>query len=1628
MALERVDKLFAGESWTTVYTAFTNVSLKAYDFDNIREALLTYVSETYPDKFNDLIASSEFVAIVDLVAYFGHALAFRMDMNTRENFLDTAERRESILRMARTLGYNKTRPLNARGFMKIKSVRTTEDVYDSTGNTLANRVIRWNDPNDVSWYDNFVTVLNSALDGETKLDQPAGSALVNQVKTDLFFFNEDNDSKSVKYSFNSTVAGKGRTFETVRAKIDDNDVVEAMPDPERNITLISRSDNLGPSSDRTGFFMYAKAGDLQYRDFHYTSRLSNRIEVITEPNISNSDVWIQRIDDNGKVLNEVKVIDNDTRETAIYNIFRDGNGDMASIHTADNNQIRIQYPDGIFGNAAYGRYRVWFRKVENEAFSVNSNDIKEASINITYRGADNRSYRLTLTLESTRDFAENFEGENYTSVRRIAPRAYYAQDRMVNGQDYNILPYTLGTNIVTKLKSVNTTFAGNSRYFEASDVTGHHSNIHVTGTDGSVYVDEDEIYLSMLFQRGVGDARNFIANRLVQVLKHPSMLNNYFYSYRGEYDFDKLLAEYWQPNALDPLRGRVINPIIHELVESGDYLRLRGEWFQAQAIDINGDIVLDRILVKNDINEVIGFSRLFKAPVTKFSEQDIDIIEEKLTDESTESFYVFFDVESYSWNVSDANPNEDLQFLVTYAPGTRENTSKFEITFTGKKVVFESANQVKFYYNNEDIVIDSETNLATRDTLSINYNDGSVLSGELGADKTEYKVNIAYAPINYTLDENTGLATICADFALADGITNASFFNMFENEVFNNGPEIVEKVDYKYELATPFGPVFLLEKLELTGNGTLIGEAPEYQVCWDNIVFDDISSDLLEINIPTSGYPVTDSDEINISDTNATSSFLVENLTACNTPSFYTIQATPQQLIDRGFKGEPTLEYFNSAGNEGKFMWIDESDLPGTIEDAQPGDKGVQTQFSTTWDPANEKFVFTIPKMSTFSIDLLDNDQYDIFFKQVPYGEIEFVYDENDYLNRVLDEESLYTMTLSKEVYDQEHIELVDRTALFTNTYAAVYWTTNPGVGETVTAWVGTIADNLNNYHVKLSATISVSDRVRTYTERFKEIETYIADKFLTPSGHEDNHKVELTTISKDRNPTGMLDIMHGFDIEKRYSVAKVYEYDEDNTFIISSSTDGSTTNNAVVDTLQPGETEPPLIHKANGVEAFYDLRDNNWWILSEVNIFTQWSQVADTTIYKDSVPFNADVEFNSSTIRLTRDDALVSLVRTGGLTVATTANAHGINVGDYVQVKNVTDTSFNGYVLVTDVTATTFTYQQVDLADATANDGEFFLKVEYRLESFDERVDFPKHVILQSYNVAGLDYERVYEYGYADYGSTEDNDIDPDSLIYVEMERQLDNTATVVSWYVNRGGVWVALNDFTAEDYTLSADKTQIVIDSTAYRVVEGISYAEDNLMGFRWDHYADKEKRIDIDTSNIIDMYVLSTDYVNRVNEWISNQFNGVRPSAPNAYELRKIMKSIEPKAAIADHISYIPVKFKYLFGEYADTENQAYFDVIKRQGSPFTNSETKTAVATKINEYFALSNWDFGDTFYFSELAAYLHAELGDYISSVKINPKLETSTLGDVLSITCEKDEIFLAVTSSKDINIVDNLSK
>ena len=97
----RQNRLLLAEDWKRVYQSFRNADFQSYDFDNLRRTMINYLRTNYPEDFNDYIESSEYLALIDLIAFLGQNIAFRVDLNAREKFLELAERRESVLRLVK---------------------------------------------------------------------------------------------------------------------------------------------------------------------------------------------------------------------------------------------------------------------------------------------------------------------------------------------------------------------------------------------------------------------------------------------------------------------------------------------------------------------------------------------------------------------------------------------------------------------------------------------------------------------------------------------------------------------------------------------------------------------------------------------------------------------------------------------------------------------------------------------------------------------------------------------------------------------------------------------------------------------------------------------------------------------------------------------------------------------------------------------------------------------------------------------------------------------------------------------------------------------------------------------------------------------------------------------------------------------------------------------------------------------------------------------------------------------------------------------------------------------------------------------------------------------------------------
>ncbi len=189
-----------------------------------------------------------------------------------------------------------------------------------------------------------------------------------------------------------------------------------------------------------------------------------------------------------------------------------------------------------------------------------------------------------------------------------------------------------------------------------------------------------------------------------------------------------------------------------------------------------------------------------------------------------------------------------------------------------------------------------------------------------------------------------------------------------------------------------------------------------------------------------------------------------------------------------------------------------------------------------------------------------------------------------------------------------------------------------------------------------------------------------------------------------------------------------------------------------------------------------------------------------------------------------------------------------------------------------------------------------------------------------------------------------------------------------------------------------------------------------------FQYKHHAGQETRIDPSVSNIVDVYLLERTYDNLFRIWL--QEGGSKPTVSTADQLRiNYSGTLNPLKSLSDQIIYHPVKYKILFGSNADEQLQATFKVVKNPKTNVSDAVIKTRVIAAINEFFALDNWDFGDAFYFTELAAYIHNELAPDLLTAVIVPNQSGQGFGSLFQIDSAADEIFISGATVDDVSII-----
>lgn len=774
MATTRQSTLLVNQDWTKLYQAFREADFQSYDFQTLRKAMIDYLRTYYPEDFNDFIESSEYVALIDLIAFLGQSLAFRTDLNARENFIDTAERRDSVLKLARLISYSPKRNSTASGFLKVNSVSTTESLYDSNGTNLTNLVIKWNDSTNINWLEQFTAIVSAALGNNQAVGKPTASKVINGITHDEYHINLIPTTLPV-YKFDATIENTSMPFEIVSATTAGQEYVYEIPvRPTRTMGILYKNDNLGNDSVNTGFFLFFKQGQLGSQDFSLPESLPNRVVNINKDNINNSDVWLYGLDSSNQPSTEWANVPAVSGVNIIYN-----NGaarNSFQVNSRANDQIDLVFGDGAFAAIPQGNYRVYYRQSSGLTYKITPDEMQSISVPISYVSRAGRVETVTFNVSLQYTVANSVARETLDEIRAKAPQQYYTQNRMVTGEDYNSFPYT-NFNSVSRVKAINRTSSGVSRYLDVVDATGKYSSTNIFAEDGYLYKENADSSISFTWTT-TSDIIKVLRNQILPYVRGQELLHFYYANFFPASSRPDLTDLIWKSATLtsgnstgyfvgsdgttkqigagvsgqskyitagamvifEPAAGHYFdhNNEVKQLPSTG-ILPQNGSLVLYTAVDRlvgNGDTGIQSngtgpVVLTNNIPNGASAVKVIPAFNNDFSNNFISSVAAQIS--AYRDFGIRYDYEIQDWVLIDnQNIALDDTFSLTHVGVTtgQNQDASWLIRFTasgliytveirGLNYLFESLKETKFYFDKSVKVFDPKTGLTVNDNVKI---------------------------------------------------------------------------------------------------------------------------------------------------------------------------------------------------------------------------------------------------------------------------------------------------------------------------------------------------------------------------------------------------------------------------------------------------------------------------------------------------------------------------------------------------------------------------------------------------------------------------------------------------------------------------------------------------------------------------------------------------------------------------------------------------------------------------------------------------------------------------------------------------------------------------------------------
>ena len=347
---------------------------------------------------------------------------------------------------------------------------------------------------------------------------------------------------------------------------------------------------------------------------------------------------------------------------------------------------------------------------------------------------------------------------------------------MITGEDYNISP--LSANLqVAKVKSVNRTSSGISRYFDLVDPTGKYSTTNLFGDDGILYQEVYTASTNFSFVTDL-DIQGVINNTVYEILNSPDLRNFYYANYLDYLNVSVTAS--WVSVTTDsnsvsgyisipgqaipyklgsytatdlkfvtagslikfvPPPGKYFNTYTNTLMTGTATVPNSASYLWAQVVSVSGDgtanntgilsngngpVVLDKVIPTGAVAVQImpQFNRIISPTVITSM---IELIK------ANENFGLRYDATLTSWQIVYAN---NLDFTSAFSLGNQGNTTSQNIdaswillftsntiqyTITSRKLryVFESDKELTFYFDTSVKVYDSTSSSTILDTIKV---------------------------------------------------------------------------------------------------------------------------------------------------------------------------------------------------------------------------------------------------------------------------------------------------------------------------------------------------------------------------------------------------------------------------------------------------------------------------------------------------------------------------------------------------------------------------------------------------------------------------------------------------------------------------------------------------------------------------------------------------------------------------------------------------------------------------------------------------------------------------------------------------------------------------------------------